>query len=116
MTRQTQRVVVRFSSGAEYGLPDAETAKRIYPNAEIVRYTDGRPYPDEAGGGAAQTGETGAQTDPAQTEAGPDLDRASREQLDTYAAQLGVNPAEYSRKPDLLKAVKTAMREREGQA
>lgn len=115
MARQTQRVVVRFSSGAEYGLPDAETATRIYPNAEIVRYTDGRPYPDEAAGGAAQTGETGG-TDPAQTEAGPDLNKLSREQLDTYAAQLGVNPAEYSRKPDLLKAVKAAMREREGQA
>jgi hypothetical protein len=115
MARQTQRVVVRFSSGAEYGLPDAETAKRIYPNAEIVRYTDGRPYEPKTGDEDAGSGQTGG-ADAAQAGTGPDLDTLSREQLDAFAPSVGVDPADYSRKGDLLKAIRAALREREGQA
>lgn len=37
-------VVVRLTSGAEYGLRSEADAKRIYPNAVIVRYDDGTPY------------------------------------------------------------------------
>ena len=118
MTRKTERVVVRFKSDAEYGLHDAETARRVYPNAQIVRYADGRPYPDAEPETA----------DPAQPETGDsepgtvspadqlDLDKASRDQLDAYAPSVGVDPADYSRKGDLLKAVKAARAEREGES
>lgn len=109
MTSKTERVVVRFKSGAEYGLRDAETAKRVYPNAQIVRYTDGRPYPDAA----PEPDEPGEQSE--QVVIGIDLDKASREELDAFAPTVGIDSADYSRKGDLLKAVKAAVKEREGE-
>ena len=41
MTDAKKPVVVQLKSGAEYGLPDAATAKKVYPNEKIVRYQDG---------------------------------------------------------------------------
>ena len=37
-------VVVRLPSGAEYGLKSEAEARRVYPNAKIVRYQDGSEY------------------------------------------------------------------------
>ena len=44
MTNKAKPVVVQLKSGAEYGLPSAAEAKRVYPDAKIVRYSDGSPY------------------------------------------------------------------------
>ena len=45
----TNEIVARLASGAEVGFRDAATARRLHPDAEIVRYQDGRPY--DAGSG-----------------------------------------------------------------
>lgn len=39
-------VVVQLPSGAEYGVADAATAKRLYPQGKVVRYQDGEPIPE----------------------------------------------------------------------
>ena len=67
-----QRVVVRLPSGVEYGLKDATTAKRVYPNATVVRYQDGRTYDGDDAADA------------------PSLDD-SRATLNRYALSVGVD-------------------------
>lgn len=37
-------VVARRPNGAEYGFVDAETARKQFPDAKIVRYQDGSAY------------------------------------------------------------------------
>ena len=68
-------VIVRLASGAEYGLKDAGTAKRIYPNGTIVRYQDGSAYEPDPDAEAVN------------------LDAMTRDELDAYAAKVGVEDA-----------------------
>jgi hypothetical protein len=37
-----------FVAGERYAVPDAATARRLYPEAVIVGYEDGRPYDGDA--------------------------------------------------------------------
>lgn len=69
-------VVIRLASGSEYGLRNAEEARRVYPNAEIVRFQDGAPFEEEEG------------------DTGVNLNSMSRGELNDYATKLGVPDAE----------------------
>lgn len=75
MADNEKGVVVRLTSGAEYGLRSEADAKRIYPNAVIVRYQDGSPY-----------GATSADAD-------KPISKMNREDLEAHAVKVGVaNP------------------------
>jgi len=39
-------VIIVLPDGQRYAVTDAATARRIYPQATIVGYEDGRPYGD----------------------------------------------------------------------
>ena len=67
-------VVVRLEDGAEYGLQDAETARRVYPNGEIVRYQDGQPFVTDAADASALSDKT-------------------RDELNALAAERGIEGA-----------------------
>lgn len=75
MATDKRPVVVRLRSGAEYGLRDAATARRIYPNGEIVRYQDGSAYVAEPDAPAVN------------------LDGLTRDELNAYAGRVGVEDA-----------------------
>lgn len=76
MTKADRPVVVRLASGVEYGVRNAADAKRIYPNATIVRYQDGSAFEDDA------------------ADAAPNLDSMSRDELNAYAGKLGIENAD----------------------
>lgn len=83
-------VIVELSSGARYGLKDAESAARIYPNAKIVSFDDGTPY---------------VGSEPVEV----DTSKMTRDELNDYAAKLGVeNPAGLGSKADVVKAIENA--------
>ena len=85
-------VIVRLASGAEYGIQSAAEAKRIYPNAEIVRYQSGEPY--EGAGGDEPT---------------VNLDDLTRDELNAYAEKVGVaDAASLSNKAAVIAAIEDA--------
>jgi hypothetical protein len=95
----TKPIVARTpENGAEYGFETVEDARRVFPEAEIVRYQDGTPYEAEGG-----TGES----------AGPNLKAMKRADLETYAASVGIeNAADKDAFPNidtLREAVETRM-------
>lgn len=67
-------VVVRTVSGAELGFRDAATARRMQPDGEIVRFQTGEPF---------------------EADAAPEVNLAdlTRDELDAYAARLGIEDA-----------------------
>lgn len=87
------------SNGAEYGFETVEDARRVFPDAEIVRYQDGTPLSDED----LQTAE----------ETAFDADKATRAQLEEFAAEVGIEDAAdkkvYPKVDDLRAAVKAAL-------
>ena len=83
----TKPVVIRFADGTEYGVASIEVAERVYPTAEVVRYQDGQPVP------------------PAEV----DLEAMSRDELNAYATEQGVENAEkFPNKPALIEAITAA--------
>lgn len=40
----TKAVIIQLPNGAEYGLASVADAKRVYPDATILRYEDGTEY------------------------------------------------------------------------
>lgn len=83
-------VVVRTASGAELGFRDADTARRMQPDGEIVRHQDGTPFAADAA---------------------PEVNLAdlTRDELDAYAARLGVDdPAALPNKAAVIAAIEGA--------
>lgn len=107
VSKPDDRVIVRLAGGLEYGLRDAAYARQVYPNGEIVRYIDGRPYGDPE---AAQ----GGPDDEQDGELDYDEIRASyaaqtRPELDAIAANIGIDPKRAKNKGELIELIVAAI-------
>lgn len=93
-------VIIEYRSGPlnglQFGVVSAEAAKRVHPEAVILRYRDGREY-------------TGAQSPEAAEAVKRELDDHTVKELQAMAAERGVELPPKAKKAEIISALEAAV-------